>query len=206
VGKRQRLGDGDGKDLIYGGTGNDSLAGGDGNDIFRVTGNTDCGFEGYDKYDGGAGRDRIVAYGGKVDIGLTAFGPKNGVETVDASGAAGPVRLLGDWNDNLLDFSATTFVGKVSIDGGGGKDTIIGSAGADNIDGGSWGDQVLSGGEGNDVLHGGTGTDQAIRRQAATTLSVSPATAATASRATTATTAAPARTASSPTAARSISA
>ena len=154
------LSGGDGEDLIYGGTGNDSLAGGDGNDIFRVTGNTDCGFEGYDKYDGGAGRDRIVAYGGKVDIGLTAFAPKNGVETVDASGAGGPVRLLGDWTDNLLDFSATTFVGKVSIDGGGGKDTIIGSAGADNIDGGSWGDQVLSGGDGNDVLHGGTGTDQ----------------------------------------------
>jgi Ca2+-binding RTX toxin-like protein len=71
------------------------------------------------------------------------------------------VRLLGDWTDNLLDFSATTFVGKVSIDGGGGKDTIIGSAGDDNIDGGSWGDQTFCrAANGNDVLHGGTGTDQ----------------------------------------------
>ena len=155
-----RVRGGDGNDLIYGGSGNDSLEGGSGEDVFRVTGSAGCGLEGYDRYDGGAGTDRIVAYGGKVDIGLAAFGPANSVEIVDASGASGAVRLLGDWNDNLLDFSATSFVGKLSIDGGGGRDTIVGSAGDDRIDGGSWGDQTLSGGEGNDVLHGGTGTDR----------------------------------------------
>ncbi|MEF8728014.1 MAG: calcium-binding protein [Accumulibacter sp.] len=156
----QTLSGGEGNDVLHGGTGTDRLAGGGGGDTFRVTGNVGSGFEGYDRYDGGAGKDRIVAYGGKVDIGLAAFGPANGIEIVDASGTGGAVRLLGDWNDNLLDFSATSFIGKLSIDGGGGRDTIIGSAGDDSIEGGSWGDQTLSGGEGNDVLHGGTGTDR----------------------------------------------
>jgi Ca2+-binding RTX toxin-like protein len=149
----------DGNDLIYGGSGNDTLSGGNGNDQFRVTGSKGSGFEGYDQYDGGAGTDRIVAYGGNVDIGVTAFAPANGIEIVDASAATGAVRLLGDWNDNVLDFSGTTFIGNVSIDAGGGQDTVIGSAGNDTIEGGSWGDQSLSGGAGNDRIHGGGGND-----------------------------------------------
>lgn len=138
-----------------------SLAGGDGSDIFRVTGNPDCGFEGYDQYDGGSGKDRIIAYGGKVDIGLTAFAPANGVETIDASGAGGPVRLLGNWQDNLLDFSATTLLGKMSIDGGGAKDKIIGSAAADVMLGG-YGADILDGRSGNDRLSGGSGADTCV--------------------------------------------
>ncbi|MBL8488745.1 MAG: hypothetical protein JNK22_16860 [Rhodocyclaceae bacterium] len=161
----------EGNDLVYGGSGNDSLSGGAGNDLFRVTGNKDAGFEGWDTYDGGAGQDRIVAYGDKVDIGLAAFGPANGIEVIDASGAKGGARLLGDWRDNLLDFSGASILGAPSsntqsaagpaivIDGGGGKDTVIGSAGHDSIEGGAWGDQSLSGGAGNDTLHGGGGTD-----------------------------------------------
>jgi Ca2+-binding RTX toxin-like protein len=155
-----RIAGDDGNDLIYGGSGNDSLAGGAGDDTFRVSGHLGCGFESYDRYDGGSGKDRIVAYGGKVDIGMAAFGPGNSVEIVDVSAVTGAARIVGDWQNNRLDFSATTFVGKLSIDGGGGQDSIIGSAGDDSIDGGSWGDQTLSGGNGNDVLHGGTGTDQ----------------------------------------------
>jgi hypothetical protein len=64
-----------------------------------VTGNKTAGFEGYDTYDGGDGNDKdaVVAYGGQVDIGLAAFGAANGIEIIDASGASGPVRLLGDW-------------------------------------------------------------------------------------------------------------
>ncbi|MBO3715556.1 MAG: hypothetical protein J5X23_11380, partial [Candidatus Accumulibacter sp.] len=154
----QVLAGGNGNDVLHGGTGTDQLFGGSGDDTFRVTGNSGNGFEGYDSYDGGAGKDRIVAYGGKVDIGLTAFAPKNGVETVDASGAGGPVRLLGDWADNLLDFSATTFIGKVSIDGGGGQDRIIGSSGADVMLGG-YGADILDGRAGNDRISGGSGGD-----------------------------------------------
>ncbi len=149
----------DGNDLIYGGSGNDTLAGGAGDDTFRVTGNKAAGFEGYDSYDGGAGQDGIVAFGDQVDIGMAAFGPANGVETIDASAVAGGVRLLGDWKDNVLDFSGVAFVGNVTIDAGGGKDTVIGTAGNDIIDGGSWGEQSLSGGAGNDVIHGGGGND-----------------------------------------------
>jgi Ca2+-binding RTX toxin-like protein len=160
-----RIAGDDGNDLIYGGSGNDSLAGGSGDDTFRVSGHNGGGFEGYDSYDGGSGKDRIVAYGGKVDIGMAAFGPGNSVEIVDVSAVTGAVRIVGDWQNNRLDFSTTTFVGKLTIDGGGGQDSIIGSAGDDSIDGGSWGDQTLSGGNGNDVLHGGTGTDQPRRRR-----------------------------------------
>lgn len=86
--------------------GDDMLSEGAGNDVFRVTGNDadDCSFGGYDKYDGGAGTDRIVAYGGNVDIGLTAFSATNGVETIDATSATNRVRLLGNLDDNVLDF------------------------------------------------------------------------------------------------------
>ncbi len=165
------LSGGDGNDILYGASGNDSQSGGAGNDAFRVTGNKDSGFEGYDVLDGGAGTDRIAAYGDKVDIGLSAFGPANGIEIIDATGAKGIVRLIGDWTDNLLDFSGVSFVSTQSnnsgsspaptltIDAGGGKDTVIGSAGNDSIEGGSWGDQSLSGGNGNDTIHGGGGTD-----------------------------------------------
>ncbi|WP_287460086.1 calcium-binding protein, partial [Accumulibacter sp.] len=154
----QTLSGGEGNDVLHGGTGTDRLSGGGGGDTFQVTGNVGSGFEGYDRYDGGAGTDRIVAYGAKVDIGLAAFAPANGVEIVDASGASGAVRLFGDWNDNLLDFSATSFVGKLSIDGGGGRDTIIGTAAGDVIFGGHGAD-VVDGRGGNDTITGGSGAD-----------------------------------------------
>jgi len=154
---------GAGNDLIYGQGGDDVLSGGAGDDIFRVTGrysDTDCTFEGYDSYDGGAGKDTIRAFGGDVDIGMTAFAASNGIEVVDASGATGTVRLLGDWNANVLDFSGVSLLGgKIVIDGGGGNDTITGSAGDDIIEGGDWGDQSIAGGAGNDVIHGGGGDD-----------------------------------------------
>jgi Ca2+-binding RTX toxin-like protein len=149
----------DGNDLIYGGSGNDSVAGGNGNDVFRVTGTKGSGFEGFDQYDGGAGTDRIVAYGAAVDIGVTAFGPSSGVEVIDATAVTGPVRILGDWNVNTLDFSGVSILGNVTIDGGGGDDTIVGSAGNDVIEGGSWGNQNISGGVGDDQIHAGGGND-----------------------------------------------
>ena len=82
------------------------------------------------------------------------------VETIDASGATGTVRLLGNWEDNTLDFSQVKLVGgNIVIDGGGGNDTIVGSAGNDVIEGGSWGNTSVSGGAGDDIIHGGGSDD-----------------------------------------------
>ncbi len=149
---------GAGNDLIYGGAGNDALAGGAGDDVFRVLGSKASGFEGYDAYNGGDGSDAIVAVGSDVDIGLTGFGAANGIETIDFSALTGQGRLLGDGNANVLDFSATTLVGHVAIDGGNGDDRITGSAGAEILIGGN-GNDVLAGKAGNDLLYGGAGRD-----------------------------------------------
>ena len=159
---------GAGNDLIYGGSSNDVLAGGAGDDVFRVTNSKAKCLEGYDTYNGGEGNDTIAAVGGAVDIGMTKFSAADGVELIDATGATGPVRVLGDWNANSLDFSGTTLVGNVTINGGGGNDTITGSAGNDTIEGGGWGNQTIDGGagddtiyadKGNDVVSGGAGND-----------------------------------------------
>lgn len=151
---------GAGNDLVYGGGGNDALAGGAGDDVFRVLGSKAAGFEGYDTFNGGDGNDTISAVGaGAVDIGMTAFSAANGVETIDATGATGPVRVIGDWNANALDFSGTTLAGNIVINGGGGNDTITGSAGNDTIEGGGWGNQTIDGGAGDDVIYADKGND-----------------------------------------------
>jgi Ca2+-binding RTX toxin-like protein len=169
----------DGKDSITGGVGADRLRGGGDNDLldggaagdtYEVKGagpewvdGVAYTFEGYDSYrDTGAdGMDRILALGtGPVDIGLLSFGPASGIEQIvngtavdDGAGGtiAAQVRLLGNWEANSLDFSATDLVGgSFLIDGADGKDSIIGSTAADRIRGGRDNDQ-LNGGAGNDI-------------------------------------------------------
>ncbi len=154
----QTINGGAGNDTVYADKGNDVVNGGAGDDTFRVSGNQCANFEGWDKYDGGEGNDRIVAFGSNVDVGLTGFGAANGIETIDFSGLTGQGRLLGDWAANTLDFSATTLVGHVVIDAGGGNDKVTGSAGAEVIRGGDGAD-VLAGKAGNDLLYGGSGRD-----------------------------------------------
>lgn len=148
----------DGNDLVYGGSGNDQLAGGAGDDVFRVSGVVRKGFEGYDTYNGGAGQDAIVAYGDKVDIGMSSFVAGNGIEVIDVSAATGGARIVGDWRDNALDFSAVEVKGNLSIETGGGKDSVVGTAGADTISGGH-GSDALTGGGGDDIIIGGGGRD-----------------------------------------------
>jgi hypothetical protein len=150
---------GDGNDLITGGGNEDVMDGGEGSDTYIITGNVAGGwysFQGYDTYsdEGTVGTDIIRAQGtGNVDIGLKQFGAGSGIETIDASGATGTVRLLGDEYNNVLDFRNTTLVGtNIVIDGGYGDDTIYGSAGADTIIGGG----------GNDTLNLGKGSDTYI--------------------------------------------
>jgi len=147
--------------ILIGGGGNDTVNGGDGSDDYLVTGTEAdgwSGFQGYDTYadTGVNGSDRIVAQGnGNVDIGLLNFSAANGIEVIDGTQATGTVRLLGNWEANILDFSSVQFVGNnIKIDGGYGNDQILGNS-ANNI---------LIGGGGNDTLNGGGGSDDYIVR------------------------------------------
>jgi Ca2+-binding RTX toxin-like protein len=162
-------------DDIRGGLDDDRLDGGGAGDTYRVSGSNPewiegqpYSFEGFDTYvDSGAsgdGSDQIIAEGdGPVDIGLLSFGPASGIERIvnatrirDGLGGMRPaeVRLLGNWEANLLDFSATELVGGLLagfvIEGGWGKDTLIGTVGADVIRGGG-DDDLLQGGGGDDT-------------------------------------------------------
>lgn len=114
----------------------------------------------------------VVAASGSatVDIGLTAFSSTNGIEVIDASATSGPVRLLGDANANLFNFTGVNLIGSnLSIHLGAGNDTAIGSAAADRLLGGTGtgtdnlngagGDDAIQGGGGLDVLTGGSGSD-----------------------------------------------
>ncbi|MFM6345216.1 MAG: calcium-binding protein, partial [Dolichospermum sp.] len=145
-----------GNDIIIGGNGSDLLNGGNGSDDYRVRGYVSddyWSFEGYDTYvdNGTTGSDRIVALrAGNVDIGLTTFTATSGIEIIDGTGATGIVTLLGDWSNNVLDFSATTLVGSnFQINGNWGNDTITGTGGND----------IIIGGNGSDLLNGGNGSD-----------------------------------------------
>ena len=144
---------------IVGGAGNDRLDGGNGSDTYIVTGNYAMGrpyFADFDTYTdrGTSGTDTIKAIGdGDVDVGFTRFGATSGIEVIDGTGAAGTVRLFGDWAANVLDFRTTTFIGdNIVIDGNGGNDTIYGNAG----------NNVIIGGDGNDTIYGGAGSDSFV--------------------------------------------
>ncbi|MEY4906974.1 MAG: hypothetical protein RL260_692 [Pseudomonadota bacterium] len=143
-------------DTIVGAGGDDLLDGGGAGDTFRITGNVAGGwssFQGYDTYadTGTTGTDTLVALGtGAVDIGLAGW-QNTGIEVIDATGAAGTVRLLGGDGASLLDFRSTTLVGaNLLIDGSWGNDTLVGSAGNDQILGGG-GDDSLDGFNGSDT-------------------------------------------------------
>jgi Ca2+-binding RTX toxin-like protein len=169
---------GSGNDLLDGGYDNDLLDGGEDGDTYLVRGagpswiaGVPYTFEGYDSYadSGLSGTDRILALGnGPVDIGLLSFGPASGIEVIEntttidnGSGSTNPalVRLLGNWQANLLDFSAVSFVGgPFRCELGDGNDSFIGAATPDDVWGGSGNDR-LSTGAGNDRLNGGGGKD-----------------------------------------------
>ena len=107
------LSGGVGNDLLYGGADNDQLDGGEGSDTYYVSGNLAGGwssFQGYDIYTdtGTSGVDKIVALAtGDVDLGILSFSANSGIETIDGTGVAGKVTIVGDWSANNLDFSNT---------------------------------------------------------------------------------------------------
>ncbi len=171
-----------GADLVFASFGDDALDGAGGSDTYRVSGNLAGGwgvFNGYDAINdsGTSGSDTIVAAGtAAVDIGVKSL---SGIERIDASGASGGARLLGDSGANRIDLRSTTLVGITAIETGSGTDMVWGSAGVDRIaagndndtvdagagddlvTGGS-GDDSLSGGADNDNLDGGSGADQLL--------------------------------------------
>ena len=174
-------------DRIRGGGDNDWLNGGAGGDSYEVSGagpdwidGQPYLFEGYDTYadDGADGSDHLVAVGhGPVDIGLLNFGPASGIEAIvnatsidDGAGGttAAEVRLLGNWEANNFDFSATELRGgSIRMELKDGNDRFLGSTAADQVDGGygndslqaDSGDDTLIGGGGDDSLDGGQGSD-----------------------------------------------
>ncbi|OQC15194.1 MAG: Bifunctional hemolysin/adenylate cyclase precursor [Alphaproteobacteria bacterium ADurb.Bin100] len=144
----------DADNTLRGGGGDDTLNGGNGSDTYLVSGNQAGGwssFAGFDTYadTGAAGTDRIVATGVDVDIGLRSFSATSGIEVIDASGATGTVRLLGDWSADTIDLRGVTVLGNVVVDGYHGNDSLFGND-ADN---------TLRGGGGDDSLDGGNGAD-----------------------------------------------
>ena len=166
---------GKGHDQLFGGAVNDILFGGEGNDVLS-------GGDGTNQLMGGDGDDTfVVGIGGDTMIG------QRGVDSVDYSGLAGPVRLRvdglhndgqkGDAADNIVDVDRITgttesdqmiggvldeeliaLAGDDKIDGGAGNDVLKGGDGNDGIEGGA-GDDRLQGGNGHDALSGGAGND-----------------------------------------------
>ncbi len=173
-----------GADTILGNAGDDYLDGGDGGDTFRVSGNS----HGFDRYrdSGASGADRILATTANTVIGISGDfdAALTGIEEISGNGLAG-VRILGDANAALLDFSGLALVGIDAIDGGAGNDTIFGSAGADTLQGGA-GNDSLDGGDGGDVYRvggnahgfdlyrdtGGSGTDRIVATSANTAIGI----------------------------------
>jgi Ca2+-binding RTX toxin-like protein len=142
-------------DLLDGGLDNDTLSGEDGNDILT-------GGIGDDILAGGNGFDRVVE---SDDVNFTLTDTKltgNGIDTLNSIENAD---LTGGAGNNLLD--ASSFTGKVTLNGNFGQDTLIGGAGIDDLSGGTEDDNLtgggdndfLTGGEGNDTLNGDAGDD-----------------------------------------------
>jgi Ca2+-binding RTX toxin-like protein len=155
-----------GSDTIYGSTGADSIIGGavedfidggEGGDTYLVYGNETLGWAGWSACDtytdtGTSGTDVLKAVGpGDVDIGLTGWGARTGIELLDITGAAGRVRLVGNSAGNTIDLRNTALVGSgVVLDAGAGYDTVYATTGNDTLIAGT-GNDLLAGGAGNDV-------------------------------------------------------
>jgi Ca2+-binding RTX toxin-like protein len=154
---------GDGHDLVFGLAGNDSITGGAGNDCLFGGAGDDTFFANlseaeFDKLQGGSGVDTLqrTTTGGQFELVLNQFLATNGIERVDLGTAFG---IDGNNDDNVLDFSATTFFLSRNVEGGGGNDTITATNSATSTYDGNDGNDVLNGGSVADNLIGSTGND-----------------------------------------------
>jgi len=132
-----------GNDTIFGGAGNDSLSGGAGDDVFRIGKPS-----GMDRFDGGAGANRIEAALDYARIGLESI---SNVQLISSAGYA-HARIVGNGLANSLNLSGVQTSGIELIELGVGNDTLVGSDSAD----------VILGGAGADVLSGGGGADSFV--------------------------------------------
>jgi Ca2+-binding RTX toxin-like protein len=155
----------DGKDLLDGGAENDSLTGGTGLDTL-------IGGDGLDTLNGNEDGDLYEASGiqaefdifndtgttgidtlkntGVTPLVLNGFSATNGIDAIIGS-------IVGNANNNVLDFSAITASGVVA-DGATGDDVISGGTQNDDLRGSEGKDSIV-GGAGNDFLDGGIEQD-----------------------------------------------
>ncbi|WP_188885297.1 putative Ig domain-containing protein, partial [Amphritea balenae] len=145
-----------GNDLLIGGLGDDSLFGGEGDDRFLTASE-----QGYDRYNGGEGFDRVIATDADDQIGLKSHAATSSIEQID--GGAGSNIILGNHMSNRLIFTQTELINIAAIDGAAGNDYIkstdlndvlIGGTGNDRLLGGLGGDEYLfDEGDGQDVVY-----------------------------------------------------
>ena len=154
---------GDGHDLVFGLAGNDSITGGAGDDCLFGGAGDDTFFANlseaeFDELQGGSGIDTLqrTTTGGQSELVLNQFLATNGIERVDLGTAFG---IDGNGDDNVLDFSATTFFSSRNVEGAGGNDTITATNSATSTYDGNDGNDVLNGGSVADNLIGSTGND-----------------------------------------------
>jgi Ca2+-binding RTX toxin-like protein len=154
---------GDGDDLVFGLAGADFITGGAGVDCLFGGAGDDTFFANlseaeFDDMQGGSGVDTLqrATNGGQFELVLNQFLATNGIERVDLGTAFG---IDGNNNDNVLDFSATTFFLSRNVEGGDGNDTITATNSATSTYDGNSGDDVLNGGSVADILIGSTGND-----------------------------------------------
>jgi Ca2+-binding RTX toxin-like protein len=157
---------GDADDLVFGLAGNDSITGGAGDDCLFGGAGDDTFFANlseaeFDDLQGGSGVDTLqrTTTGGQGDLVLNQFVATNGIERVNMDAGGQNRGIDGNANDNVLDFSATTFFSARNVEGGGGNDTITATNSATRTYDGNAGNDVLNGGSVADNLIGGTGDD-----------------------------------------------
>lgn len=174
---------GAGADTLDGGAGEDFLVDGEGADIFLGGDDRDLfiaadGDNAQDRFDGGAGIDRIsleqLGGGMTVDLQNQQMFRSDGAEPADqlvnienVSGTGFADIIVGDAGENILSGSGGSDLilggaGGDFLRGGSGDDTLLGGAGINTLIGGGNDDLLISVGEGDDLadtLIGGDGRD-----------------------------------------------
>jgi Ca2+-binding RTX toxin-like protein len=157
---------GDGDDLVFGLAGADSITGGAGVDCLIGGAGDDTFFAQlkeaeFDDMQGGSDIDtlQITTTPGFNDLTLNQFLATNSIEQVNMEAGSFLHGIDGNDNDNVLDFSATTFFLSRNVEGGVGNDTITATNSATSTYDGNSGDDVLNGGSVADNLIGSTGND-----------------------------------------------
>ena len=180
LGRRDQLFGGNGADIINaggagdivdGGQGSDTIDLGPGNDTLQINDN----WAEFDVMIGGEGTDKVVNTNTETDIRLGEFlSTLNSLEELDAAGRS----VLGNGQDNVLDFANATltlvagvfaesgadtltasgFTHDIAYYGQGGDDVLTGLGRRDQLFGDD-GDDIINAGGAPDIVNGGRGMD-----------------------------------------------